>query len=40
VVDFEAGALALVESKDETPPFIFLISNQHPLSGCGTLHGG
>ena len=40
MVDFEAEALAFVESKDETPPFVFLISNQHPLSGCGTLYGG
>ncbi len=27
MVDFEAKALAFVESKDETPPFNFLISN-------------
>ena len=40
MVDFEAEALAFVESKDETPPFVFLISNHHPSSGCGTLYGG
>ena len=38
--DFEAGALALVESKGEIPPLKILKSNLRPYTGRGTLSGG